>query len=60
MKYKLPPSFAGQKSKRQLEYNITPGYINLVYEKNKQVNRSSKLWCNLMAKTEKQIPMLVL
>lgn len=33
MKYKLPPLFAGQKSKRQLEDNITPGYINLVYEK---------------------------
>lgn len=44
MKYKLPPSSDGEKSKRQLEYNITPGYINLVYEKI-QVNKSSDLWC---------------
>lgn len=51
MKYKLPPSFDGEKFKLQLEYNITPGYINPVYEI-MQVNRSSKLWCDSMAKTE--------
>lgn len=52
MKYKPPPSFHDEKSKRQLKYNITPGYISLVYEKI-QVNRSSKLWCDSMEKTEK-------